>query len=40
MSDKDNIKLYNKAVKKLMSGNDRFDLSPENLKGFLDLLND
>jgi hypothetical protein len=39
MSDKDDIKLYNKAVEKLMSGNDLFDLSPENLKGFLDLLN-
>jgi hypothetical protein len=40
MSDKDDIKLYNKAIEKLMSGNNLFDLSPENLKGFLDSLND
>jgi hypothetical protein len=40
MSDKDDIKLYNKAIEKLMNGNDLYDLSPENLKGFLDSLND
>jgi hypothetical protein len=40
MSDKDDIKLYNKAIKKLMNGNDLYNLSPENPKGFLDSLND
>jgi hypothetical protein len=40
MSDKDDIKLYNKAIEKLMNGTDLYDLSPENLKGFLDALND
>jgi hypothetical protein len=40
MGDNEDRKLYYKAVDKLMSTDDLFDLEPANLKGFLDTLKD